>query len=409
MKNLISKWITGAAAIAVVAFAPAASAETTYNIASIADFTGPYADIMKDLVGARHAAVDWWNDEVGKGMGIKVAIKDYDGRYDAAQTASLWPGIKAELNPVAILGVGGPDVAALQGRLPTDKVPMFMSTAGYGFAWKPDPWIFNPRPTYGHEAAAFFEWFRNSRGIKTPLKVAIISSEAAPAYVDIAKGAEKFAKDNPDKVEIVETIFTEVQPTDLTTQVGRVIRKGAQVIDIQTNTAAVVATKRALQALGKTDIAIMMSSHNGLLASGNAIGGIKDLEGDYEVYGMAVPTDEKTKAHDFQQMVVAKYKAQVTWSVASVMGFNQSLVALRAIEAAARKVGADKVNGDAVRTALLATPLTTDQTFGMLPKLTYTNEAPFPVTGLTVNIATIKDGKYVIAAENVPVPVITKW
>ena len=409
MKNLISKWITGAAAIAVVAFAPAASAETTYNIASIADFTGPYADIMKDLVGARHAAVDWWNDEVGKGMGIKVAIKDYDGRYDAAQTASLWPGIKAELNPVAILGVGGPDVAALQGRLPTDKVPMFMSTAGYGFAWKPDPWIFNPRPTYGHEAAAFFEWFRNSRGIKTPLKVAIISSEAAPAYVDIAKGAEKFAKDNPDKVEIVETIFTEVQPTDLTTQVGRVIRKGAQVIDIQTNTAAVVATKRALQALGKTDIAIMMSSHNGLLASGKAIGGIKDLEGDYEVYGMAVPTDEKTKAHDFQQMVVAKYKAQVTWSVASVMGFNQSLVALRAIEAAARKVGADKVNGDAVRTALLATPLTTDQTFGMLPKLTYTNEAPFPVTGLTVNIATIKDGKYVIAAENVPVPVITKW
>jgi branched-chain amino acid transport system substrate-binding protein len=409
MKNLISKWIAGAAAIAVVAFAPAASAETTYNIASIADFTGPYADIMKDLVGARHAAVDWWNDEVGKGMGIKVAIKDYDGRYDAAQTASLWPGIKAELNPVAILGVGGPDVAALQGRLPTDKVPMFMSTAGYGFAWKPDPWIFNPRPTYGHEAAAFFEWFRNSRGIKTPLKVAIISSEAAPAYVDIAKGAEKFAKDNPDKVEIVETIFTEVQPTDLTTQVGRVIRKGAQVIDIQTNTAAVVATKRALQALGKTDIAIMMSSHNGLLASGKAIGGIKDLEGDYEVYGMAVPTDEKTKAHDFQQMVVAKYKTQVTWSVASVMGFNQSLVALRAIEAAARKVGADKVNGDAVRTALLATPLTTDQTFGMLPKLTYTNEAPFPVTGLTVNIATIKDGKYVIAAENVPVPVITKW
>ena len=409
MKNLISKWIAGAAAIAVVAVAPAASAETTYNIASIADFTGPYADIMKDLVGARHAAVDWWNDEVGKGMGIKVAIKDYDGRYDAAQTASLWPGIKAELNPVAIIGVGGPDVAALQGRLPTDKVPMFMSTAGYGFAWKPDPWVFNPRPTYGHEAAAFFEWFRNSRGIKTPLKVAIISSEAAPAYVDIAKGAEKFAKDNPDKVELVETIFTEVQPTDLTTQVGRVIRKGAQVIDIQTNTAAVVATKRALQALGNTDVAIMMSSHNGLLASGKAIGGIKDLEGDYEVYGMAVPTDEKTKAHDFQQMVVAKYKAPVTWSVATVMGFNQTLVALRAIEAAARKVGADKVDGDAVRTALMATPITTDQTFGMLPNLTYTNEAPFPVTGLTVNIATIKDGKYVIAAENVPVPVIVKW
>ncbi|MBN8987916.1 MAG: ABC transporter substrate-binding protein [Rhizobiales bacterium] len=409
MNDRVSKWIAGAAAAAVVALASPASAQTTYNIASIADFTGPYADIMKDLVGARRGAVDWWNEEVGKGLGIKVGIKDYDGRYDAAQTASLWPGIKAELNPVAILGVGGPDVAALQGRLPADKVPMFMSTAAYGFAWKPDPWIFSPRPTYGHEAAAFFEWFRGKRGIKGPLKVAIISSEASPAYVDIAKGAEKFAKDNPDKAEIVETVFTEVQPADLTTQIGRVIRKGAQVIDIQTNTAAVVATKRALQALGKTDIAIMMSSHNGLIASGKAIGGMKDLEGDYEVYGMAVPTDEKTKAHDFQQMVVAKYKAQVTWSVASVMGFNQALVALRAIEAAARKVGVDKVNGEAVRSALMAAQLTSDQTFGMLPNLTYTNDAPFPVTGLTANIATIKDGKYVIAAENVPVPVIAKW
>ncbi|MFX5964686.1 ABC transporter substrate-binding protein, partial [Acinetobacter baumannii] len=104
-----------------------ASAQTTYNIASIADFTGPYADIMKDLVGARRATVDWWNEEVGKGMGIKSGIKDVDGRYDAAPTASLWPGIKAELTPVAVLGVGGPDVAALQGRLPADKVPMLMS------------------------------------------------------------------------------------------------------------------------------------------------------------------------------------------------------------------------------------------------------------------------------------------
>lgn len=85
MKSRLSKWIAGAAAAAVVALALPASAQTTYNIASIADFTGPYADIMKDLVGARRAAVDWWNDEIGKGMGIKVGIKDYDGRYDAAQ------------------------------------------------------------------------------------------------------------------------------------------------------------------------------------------------------------------------------------------------------------------------------------------------------------------------------------
>lgn len=396
-------------ALALLAGTAIARAETTYNIASIADFTGPYADIMKDLVGARRAAVDWWNDQVGKGMGVRIVIKDYDGRYDAAQIASLWPGIKAELNPVATVGTGGPDVAALQGRLPTDKVPMIMSTAAYGFAWKPDPWIFNPRPTYGHEAGAFYEWYRTSKGIKTPLKIAIISSEASPAYVDIHKGVEAYAKTHPDKAEVVETVYTEVQPTDLTTQVNRLLRKGAQVINIQTNTAAVVATKRALQALGRADVPIMMSSHNGLLTSAKAVGGLKEMEGDYEVYGMAVPNDEKTPPHEFEQKLVSTYKAQIGWTVASVMGLNQTLVALRAIEAAAKKSGADKVTGEGVRAALLSTTISSDQTFGILPNLTYTNDAPFPLSGLTVNIATVKDGKYTIVADKASVPTLAKW
>jgi len=404
----ISTLIASVAFGATVAAAPAKS-ESVYYIASIADFTGPYADVMKDMAGARHAAVDWWNDEVGKGLGVKVMIKDYDGRYDAAQTASLWPGIKAEINPVVALGVGGPDVAALQGRLPTDKIPMVMGTAGYGFAWKPDPWIFNARATYAHEASAFYGWYRKTHGITGPLKVAIISSEASPAYVDIHKGAEKYAKDNPDKAEIVETVFAEVQPTDLTTQVNRVLRKGAQVIHIQTNTAAVVAVKRALQALGRTDVPIMTSSHNALITSGRAVGSLQDMEGDYEVYGMAVPTDEKTKAHDFYDVLVSKYKAPIGWTVSMLQGLSQTLVALRAIEATAKNVGPDKITGEAIRTTLLSTPISSDQTFGVVANLNYTNEAPFPVSGLTVNIGTVKNGKYVIAAEDVHVPAVSKW
>jgi branched-chain amino acid transport system substrate-binding protein len=396
------------AATAGLVAAPAA-AQTTYNIASLADFTGPYADVMKNLVGGRTAVIAWWNEEVGKGLGVRLAMKDYDHRYDAAQVSSLWPGIKSELRPIAVLGVGGPDVAALQQRLPDDRIPMFMSTAGYGFAWRADPWIFNPRPTYAHEAAAFFEWYRQSRKIGGPLKVAIISSEASPAYVDIHKGIEKFAADNKDKIEVVETVYTEVQPSDLTTQVNRVVRKGAQIISIQTNTAAVVAVKRALQAIGRKDIPVMLSSHNGLPASGAAIGGIAQLEGDFEVYGMAVPSADTTDARTFFDLLTSKYKLNAKWDVPTLMGMNQALVAVRAIEASARDQGAAKVTGESVRAALLKAPIASKQTFGILPDLTFVPEAPFPVKGLTANIGTVSGGKYSIAAQAVPVPVLNKW
>jgi branched-chain amino acid transport system substrate-binding protein len=331
----------------------------------MADFTGPYADVMKDLIGTRKPVIDWWNAEVGQKIGVKLGIKDYDHRYDAAQVASLWPGIKAELNPIIVLGVGGPDVAELQGRLPADKIPMVMSTAAYGFAWKPDPWIFNQRPTYSHEAAAFFDWMRQKRGGSGPLKVAVISSEASPAYVDQHKGIERYAKDNPDKVEVVEVVFTEVQPTDLTTQVNRLLRKGAEVISIQTNTAAVVAAKRAMQALGK-QVPILVSSHNGLLESGRAIGDVKQMEGRLRILRIGSP--DRRENPGSRLLRNAQGQVQLEGQVDGVCGAGSWSVAHRHARhrSAAKKVGADKITGEAVRDALMTTTIPSDSTFKVL-------------------------------------------
>ena len=406
--SFLKRITTAGALAATFALAAPASAQTTYNIASMADFTGPYADVMRDLIGARKPVIEWWNAEVGSKIGVKLAMKDYDHRYDAAQVASLWPGIKAELNPIVVLGVGGPDVAALQGRLPGDKIPMVMSTASYGFAWKPDPWIFNFRPTYSHEAAATAEWLRQKRGGSGPLKVAIVTSEASPAYVDQARGLERYAKDNPDKMQIVEAVFAEVQPADLTTQINRISRGGAELIVCQTNTAAVVAIKRALQALGRK-IPVLMSSHNGLADSGRAIGGLAQLEGDFDSYAMAVPTEETTKAREFFNTLTAKYGMKANWSVTTVQGLGQALITVRAVEAAAKAVGPDKITGEAMREALLSTPFPASDTFGVLPDVSFTKEAPFPTSGLTVSVGTVQGGKYTAAVSNTPVPTISKW
>ncbi|HLF48418.1 MAG TPA: ABC transporter substrate-binding protein, partial [Methylomirabilota bacterium] len=106
----IGCWSRILLAALLLAALPAAAAHAqgkTYNVAMIADFSGPYADVMKPMVAARNAVVDWWNAEVGAKLGIKLGYKAYDTRYDAAQVASLWPGIKSELNPVMVLGLGG--------------------------------------------------------------------------------------------------------------------------------------------------------------------------------------------------------------------------------------------------------------------------------------------------------------
>jgi len=387
----------------------AAQAQTVVNVAGLADFTGPYADIMKDLTGCRAAVLSWWNAEVGKDMNVTLRVKDYDTRYDTAQTASLWPGIKSELNPVAVLGIGGPDVAALRERLPTDKIPSFLATAAYAFGWQPDQWYFHPRPTYPHEAGAFFEWYKATKNDGKPFKIGVISSEASPAYTDIHKGIAQYAKENPGTVDLVETIYTEVQPVDLSTQVARLVRKGVDVIYVGTNTAAIVATKRALQGLGKANIPLVMSAHNGLPASGKALGDIKQLEGSFEVYAMAVPADADTETRKFFQMLQAEHKLNASFSLPCLMGMSSSLVFVRAFEGAAKNAGNVNITGEDIRNYLISSPISSKQTFGVTGDLNYTAQAPFPMSGLTVNIATVKDGKHVIVESGAAVPQLNKW
>ena len=87
------------------------------------------------------------------------------------------------------------------------------------------------------------------------------------------------------------------------------------------------------------------------------------------------------------------------------MGLNQAIVAVRTVENAVKTVGPTKLTGEIVRNTLVTTPITTEQSFGVLPTLTYSEEAPFPTRGLAVNIGTVQNGKYTIVDQNVTVPV----
>ena len=286
---------------------------------------------------------------------------------------------------------------------------MLFGTAAYGFGWKPGQWALNVRPTYPHEAAGFLEWFRTTRlEGKRPVKVAIITSEATPAYADMAKGLQAYAKAQPEKATFVEAVWTEVQPADLTLQVRRLANAGTDVIVIQTNTAQAVATKRALQALGK-NIPIMLSLHNGVLGSSKALGNPNGFAGDYEVGAIADASEDDTPARKFYAMLQSKYGLKSNWNSMTMLGLGQTIVAVRAIEAAVKAKGATGVTGEAVHAALMGTQFTGAELMGVLPGVDFSPENPFPTGTARVNVATLKDGKVARVAADAAVPAIPKW
>ncbi|MDY6851186.1 MAG: ABC transporter substrate-binding protein, partial [Thermodesulfobacteriota bacterium] len=223
-----------------------------YSVPVFCDFSGPYADLMKITVPARGALFDWWNKTEGAKLGVKLALKNYDTRYDATVVASMWPGILTG-KPIIAAGLGGTDVSALQQRLPRDKVPVIYSTASYGFGWLPNQWFFQPRPTYTHEQVGALLWFIKNHPEKKPVKVAFMTTQASPAYIDIVAGTKKYINEVLEPkglAKVVTEQWIEIQPVDVSTQLKTIINKKADVILGTANTAMAAALIRAMQVLG---------------------------------------------------------------------------------------------------------------------------------------------------------------
>ncbi len=409
MRTLRS-WAVRTATLAglLVSAALPTAAQTVYQVPAMSDFSGPFSSIMPMMAGGRESVANWWNAEVGAKMGVKVEVKSYDTRYDAAQTASLWPGVLAT-KPLVGLSAGGPDTAALQQRLPTDKVVMISGSAANGSGWRPNQWVLTPRPTFVHEIAGFIEWYQKTKTPGRPLKVAMFTTEASPSFADMAKGVSAYAKAKPNVVNLVEMVFVDVQPTDVTLQLRRVLNAGAEVILVPTNIQQAVAVKRAMQALGK-NVPIVHGLQNSPGMLQKLVGSMAAMEGDYEMHGGVITSDEENDAKKFYDMLVAKHGMKVPWHAITSLGMTQTLLALRAVEVAAKKHGPDKLTGEHIHQAMLETTFPAKDFFGLTGgDLDFSVEAPFPTRDPRINIGQVVGGKLVTVAKGVPVPQLAKW
>jgi branched-chain amino acid transport system substrate-binding protein len=411
MVNMVLRNTKLALGLAIVvqgaALAAVAQAETTYNVVGWADFSGPYADVMRDWDGGRASVIRWWNDTKGTELGVKINYSAVDGRYDPAQIASLWPGILSEKKPLALLGMGGSDSAAMGPRLPEDKVPMISGGGGYGFTWKENPWLFNLRPTLAHEAAMYVDWRYSAEARTKPLRVAVVASEAAPAWVDTVNGIKSYAASSPDKLEIVDIIWTTPQPTDLTTDIFNVVNKGIDAVIVMTNSAGSVAVKRALDNVD-SDVPLVLGAHNGLTATGASLGGLDKVTNTFECAATTAPV-EGTEAHKLYEELHANYGLEQAWSSPMIIGMSQGLYLVNILEEAVKREGADGVTSEKLRAVILDHRVSKEQMHSVNGNIQMTNEGSFPVSGLSGYCMTVADGQLKVLDDSVVVPSLVKW
>lgn len=384
-----------------------------YKVPVISDFSGSWAQLFKAWIPMQKAVFAWWNDTEGKKLGVQLELKHYDGRYDSSVIASMWPGILAECKPIIALGGGGADVAALQQRLPGDKVPVIYGTATYGYGWLPNQWLFQVRPLYVQEWLAAILWYADQHPEKRPLRVAYLSCQIAAA-LDINKGFDKYI---PEVLEpkglakIVAKEYTDTNPVDVSSQVKKIIDAKADLVLGVVTPAMSSAYTRACDLYG-VNIPTIGSPHHTIWAFGKAMKTYKPFEGHLVVAAHAPVTDKNSKAYDFYQLLVEKYGLKKdSYNPYTMMALNQSIVAVRAVEHAAKKAGAANLTGQAVYDAILGEPFTKEELMCTLPTLKFSKEAPFSTVEPKVMIETVKNGEYTLATpEWIPCPTdVEKW
>jgi branched-chain amino acid transport system substrate-binding protein len=389
-----------------------AQAQVEYKLPALIDYSGPFADLSKHLI-SRDAVIKWWNDNDGKKVGVKLTVKNYDTRYDGTVVASMWPAILTEMKPVIAMGLGGADQAALQQRLSRDKVPVIYAPPAYGFGWLPNQWVFGPRTTYAHEYATALRWYIDQNPGKRPVKVAFMSTQASPAFVDIVNGITHYVKtalEPKGLATVVATEWVEIQPVDVSSQMKKIIDAKADVLIGTSNTTLAAAAMRAQQLHGSKIPTIAAPWHT-IWPLGQAMKTYAPWEGHMVVTGVVSFTERDSRAFQFYQTLSKNYGLPADWNPLSQLGISQALLTVRAVEHAVKKVGADKLTGEAVYETLATGTFSDEELMGFLAGFSFTKDAPFPMKNAKVKIETVKDGKYTLATPDwIPVVTdLTKW
>jgi branched-chain amino acid transport system substrate-binding protein len=293
-------------------------------------------------------------------------------------------------------------------RLPSDKVPMFMSTATYGYCWLPNQWMIQPRPTYVHEFRGFLSWVLENWKEKRPIRLAALATQGIPAYEDQMKGLKSFSTGEPKNFESVGVEWIKLVPVSVSSEVARMAKKKPDYIWMGTNVHQVVALIRAQKEMG-IHIPAVMATHTDLIITAKALSW-KELENHFDVGACNTPLDKTTAAYKIFEEYRPKLDPGAPWDLNAVQFAGQLVLTLRAIERAAKKVGAENITGQSIYDSVYERPFTEEELLGLWPTLKFTKDAPFSTFQMKAKSTTVKNGKHSPTSLKWPsITEIKKW
>ena len=130
-----------AAAAAMAAALPfaAASAQESYRIVSLLDYSGPFANRGTPVEQMQRLLVDWYNETRGPERGIVLEFEPVDTGYDQAKTVQAYERAVQDPGLIGIVTFGSPNVIAIQNRLPENRIPAVHGGPAYSLM-EPGSW-----------------------------------------------------------------------------------------------------------------------------------------------------------------------------------------------------------------------------------------------------------------------------
>ena len=363
------------------------SAETVIVIGHLPHFTGAYGATQAAFAPAQEDAVEWMN-QVNYVPGAKIKLTWVDGGTDPAKSLAGFKKMIAEKpKPVLIIGESTGIGTALVKWHAKAKVPDVEGGMSQAMI-DPPSWTFCQPSPYASQFGAWLDYFLEKVWKKKePPKFAWLTWDNPFGRSPMTPEAEAYLKSKG--IEVVAREFIPNVPSNTTSQCMRLKESGADFTFGGMYPSALAVVLKDMDKLGMTGtISIGLSyacnlgeliKYVGPLANGVTITGINTLVEDWEKKcPMVAEMYKKNKREGTNQWGYGN-----CWSKFAIAG--------EAVRMAAKAVGPDKVDGQAVYNALIN--MKNFDAWGISPPISYSKTRRVGMD--SIEIQTVENQKVV--------------